>query len=239
MDGLKELVQYGNELAKPNFELFGQNYYSDKKMYRLDENTRAEALEVSTLSSLVSYIKSKVDATEKMIVQVVSPTEVKFLSVLDNDRKREELLCAQAQIPSFSFERYMSNESFTIALQSKFLDTDDRPLLLQFAGTVESGTVSQYSDDGISQKATIKNGVASKTDAIIPSPAKLKPFRTFMEVEQPSSDFIFRMRDGGGNVECALFEADGGAWKNQAMSNIHKYLEFELADMKDKLIIIS
>ena len=56
---------------------------------------------------------------------------------------------------------------------------------------------------------------------------KLKPYRTFTEVEQPESDFIFRMKDMG-SVCCALFEADGGAWRNVAMHNIKAYLQEQL-----------
>lgn len=71
----------------------------------------------------------------------------------------------------------------------------------------------------------LKQGVASKAEAIVPSPCVLKPFRTFPEVEQPASKFIFRMRDGmRDTVEAALFEADGGAWKNEARANISTYL---------------
>ena len=37
---------------------------------------------------------------------------------------------------------------------------------------------------------------------------------------------------------CALFEADGGAWRNEAMLNIKKYLEANLKDI-DGITIIS
>lgn len=76
----------------------------------------------------------------------------------------------------------------------------------------------------IRKEATIKTGIASKGDAIVPSPVKLRPYRTFLEVEQPESEFIFRMRNSGAGVQCALFEADGGAWRNQARKNIYNYL---------------
>ena len=126
-------------------------------------------------------------------------------------------------------------------LQSVFQDGDDRDLLLRFAGTVENGTVTQYGDDGVSQKATIKTGIASKGDALVPNPVKLRPFRTFLDVEQPESQFIFRMRDNEryGGVDCALYEADGGAWKIQAMKKIKDYLEYELSNLADRFIIIS
>ncbi len=237
--GLKELVQYGNELAVPNFEVYGNVQYVDKKMYPMDGYQRAAAIEMSTLTGLVDYIKGQIDeSTEKMIVQVVSPTEVKLISALDGDRKRENLADVEARIPDFAYGRYMDNETFLIALQSKFIPGDDRELLLRFAGTVENGTISQYKDDGITQKATIKTGIASKGEAQVPNPVKLRPFRTFIEVEQPESSFVFRMRqDRDDGVECAIFEADGGAWKNAAMKNIKEYLEHELIEFPQFTVI--
>ena len=132
----------------------------------------------------------------------------------------------------------MDHESFLIALQSKFIPNDDRDLLMRFTGTVENGTVAQYGDDGVTQKATIKTGIASKGEAVVPNPVKLRPFRTFIEVEQPESAFVFRMRqDSDDGVECAIFEADGGAWKNAAMKNIKEYLQFELGDLPQFTVI--
>lgn len=123
-------------------------------------------------------------------------------------------------------------------MQSKFIKNTDRELLLKFAGTVESRTVAKYGDDGVSQKAVIKTGLVSKAETIIPSSVNLMPYRTFPEAEQPASDFIFRMRENGG-VQCAIFEADGGAWKSEAMKNVKAYLEKELADRSDQFTIIA
>lgn len=230
--GLKELVQYGNELAEPNLVERMAVTYSDKKLYPVDEMRRAEALEMSTLTSLVEYIKSNTDkSTDKMIVQIISPCEVRLVSALDDDRKREILVDVNAQIPNFDFGKYMGHESFIIALQSKFIPNGDSELLLKFAGTVENGTVAQYGDDGVTQKATIKTGIASKGEAVVPNPVKLRPFRTFIEMEQPESAFVFRMRqDEISGVGCAIFEADGGAWKNVAMKAIKEYLQQELSE---------
>ncbi|KRM61001.1 hypothetical protein FC35_GL001488 [Limosilactobacillus coleohominis DSM 14060] len=41
-------------------------------------------------------------------------------------------------------------------------------------------------------------------------------------MEQPSSEFIFRMREGG---ESALFEADNSMWQVVAKKEIKDYLE--------------
>ena len=171
-----------------------------------------------------------------MFLHVVSPTKVELFSALDADRERESLVQVTAELPEFRFGEFIDHDAFCIALQSIFINNEDRETLTKFAGTVENGTVEQYSDDGISQKATIKTGIASKGDAIVPSPVKLRPYRTFLEVEQPESEFIFRMRNSGAGVQCALFEADGGAWRNQARKNIYNYLVDRIKD-EDVLII--
>ena len=158
--------------------------------------------------------------------------------MLDADRKREELVDVEAMIPDFEYGRYMGNERFIIALQSKFIDNDDRALLLKFSGTVKDESIVEYGDDGVTQKATVKTGITSVGDAIVPNPVKLQPFRTFIEVTQPESAFVFRMRQADGRgVECAIFEADGGAWKNAAMKSIKEYLQNELAELPQFTVI--
>lgn len=236
---IKEAIEYVVGLKTPEILSVGGMNYTDKEVCPVIYNPKARAIELSTLTSLVEYIKSNVDAlNKKMIIHVQSPTSVILYSALDEHREREYIAAVNARVPDFEYECYMSHERFCIALQAKFLDDpeSDRAKVLQFAGTVEDGTVAQYSDDGISQKATVKTGIASKADAIIPNPVTLRPYRTFHEVQQPLSAFIFRMKSERG-VECALFEADGGAWKNAAMENVKKYLGMELAEYSQFVII--
>lgn len=145
----------------------------------------------------------------------------------------------KAELPDFDFNKFMDHEKFLINMQSKFIDTEDKALLLKFAGTVETGTVAQYGDDGVTQKATVKTGIASKSDAIVPAAVNLKPFRTFLEVEQPASDFVFRMKEEkyAEGVMCAIFEADGGAWKAEATANVKAYLQEQLKDLCEFTVI--
>ena len=239
---LKSFIQYIVGLSAPVVQEINGETYSDKQLHRINHIPYAEEITMNTLSSLIQYIKSGVDSfPEKMIIHVQSPTRVSMYSALDFERNRENIVEVRANVPEFNFNRFENHESFVIGVQSKFLDdySTDKCLLLKFAGTVESGSVSEYGDDGISQKATIKTGIASKGDALIPSPAVLKPYRTFIEVDQPASSFIFRMKnDRSGGIECALFEADGGAWKIAAMESIKAYLVKELEGM-DNFVIIS
>ena len=233
---IKEALQYLVELGKAEEHTINGDTYSDKPLHRIDMYIpKANAIEMHTLTSLVDYIKSDVDAmSEKMIVEVASPTKVNMYSQLDYNRDREKLVSVSARVPEFSFNNLKKKKKFCINLQSKFINDPqtDRSLILKFAGTVEAGTVAEYGDDGITQKATVKTGIASKGDAIVPNPVKLRPYRTFLEVEQPISEFIFRMKqDKYDGINCAIFEADGGAWQIAATKAIKEYLQFELADM--------
>lgn len=239
---IKKALEYIVGLSSPVVQEIGLETYSDKPLHRISYIPRADCIEMSTLSSLIDYIKSGVDSFgQNMIIHVQSPTRVKMYSALDCDREREYVVEVNAQLPRFSFDQFIDHEAFCIGIQSKCIDDPDtdKALLLRFAGTVEAGSVAEYGDDGVSQKATVKTGIASKGEALVPSPATLKPFRTFVEVEQPVSSFIFRMKEDKYNkgIQCALFEADGGAWKLEAMKAIKAYLDSELEGVDGFTII--
>lgn len=230
MDMTKEALAFIVGLKRAEvIEINGESY-TDRNVFRVDHDLRAEPIKMSTLTSLVDYLKSDTDdMLPKMLVHVVSPVCVRVISMLDCDRKRENIVEVNASVPDFEYGKYMDKEKFIVAMQSKFIPGNDRELLLKFAGTVKDESIAEYGDDGVSQRATIKTGISTVGDAIVPSPAALQPFRTFVEVEQPESSFIFRMRQSEGRgIECAVFEADGGAWKNVAMSRIKDYLVNEL-----------
>lgn len=241
---LKAAIEKILSLDAPHIEEIEGRTYVDKDMTQIGKELRATSITMSNLSSLVDFIKkSKADfKTGHYIAQVVSPTEVRLFSSLDADRQRETLAVVKAEIPEFSFGQFIGNEEFVIGVQSKFLNEDaeanDKPIILQFAGNVKAGTVAEYGDTGVGQKAAIKKGVASLQEVEAPSPCRLMPYRTFTEVAQPMSNFIFRVKDNDRyGVTCALFEADGGAWKNEAKANIKAYLEKELADVSNIFVI--
>lgn len=231
---IKKALEYFASFVPANITDIHGHTYSDKPLNRISYNPKAEPIKMNTLTSLVDYIKAEhCDVAQTMFIHIVSPTKVRFFSALDNERKRECLVEVDALVPSFKFETFINHEAFCIGLQSKFLSDPDthKELLLKFAGTVESGSIAEYGDDGVTQKATVKKGIASKTEAIVPSPALLKPYRTFAEIDQPESNFIFRMKeDKYEGICCALYEADGGAWKMEAVKRIKAYLEESLED---------
>lgn len=241
---IKDALQYLVELAKPRTEnIEGKNYYFQNDCPKLvDVCHQCEAVEISTLTSLVDYIKGRMnddfpEGLPQMIALVESETEVRLVSAFNSDMKRWTIAKVKARVPRIEFNKFLDQESFIIQMQAMFLDTSDKKIVMQVAGNVKDETVANYGDDGVSQKATIKTGLANVEDVIVPNPIKLKPFRTFHEVGQPEIDFVFRMRNSGGGVSCALFEADGGMWKFNTVHEIAEYLKTELKDVKNVAVM--
>lgn len=232
---IKEAIQYivglgNNEVRYENGQTFSTN-----KLHLIEEPIAAK-ISVHSLSGLVEYLTSKFDGENPLMVHVESPTEVTVFSQLNGDRNREYLIKATAMLPSFTFENWYDPETFIIKLQSAFVKNDDRDVVLKVVGNIKEEDVKTYGDDGISQSVTAKVGVATVGQVEVPNPVALAPFRTFVEVEQPVSDFIFRMKNG---PRSSLFEADGGAWKLEAMQNIKSYLAAALTkEIEDGKITI-
>lgn len=163
---LREALEYIVGLGESKQHEINGSIYSDKELYRVDTYfPKAMAIELNTLTGLVDYIKSSTDKMPgKMIVDVKDPETVRLYSQLDPNRDRETLIVVRARVPEFYFNRFINQEEFCINMQSKFIDdtATDRALLLKFAGTVESGTLAEYGDDGVTQKATVKTCGCSK-----------------------------------------------------------------------------
>ena len=238
MEGLKAAIEFITELKEGSMEPkvleINGNTYCNKNLTRYHYFPKADSLSVNTLTSIVDYIKGKPEELrETMILHVISPTEVRLYSGLVDERNREELMRADAIVNEFQFDRYYDQERFLIELQANFVETDDLITIMQVAGNIKSGTTANYSDDGVSQKTTIKTGV-ELADVIVPNPVKLRPYRTFAEIEQPESSYVFRIKDGDRGPAFKLVEADGGLWKNAVMKKIKEYLEFELSEELEK-----
>lgn len=204
------------------------NVYVRKDFKRVTKDYPME-LRTNTLTSIVDYIRKNPDKAENMIIQICSHKEVKLISPLDEYKNREIYITAEALTPdSMSFGYFYGTEEFNIALQARFVDTEDKATVLKIAGNITETTAKTNVDDGIGQTITMQTGVTTRENVVIPSRVVLAPFRTFTEIMQPRSEFVLRVSEG---PRLALFEADGGAWKNQAIEDIKKYLNSELPEI--------
>lgn len=221
---IKEAIQYFVELGNTRMEKVGDQVYSTQPIHRVKEPTPG-AINVRSLSGLVEYIQSKFDGDENIMIHVCSPTKVEAFTTFNRDYDRKEMIKADAMLPEFIFDRFYDTETFNIKLQSCFIKDDERDIVLKVVGNIQEEDVNTYGDDGVTQTVTARTGVATLSKVVVPNPVSLRPYRTFVEVQQPASNFVFRMKNG---PVASLFEADGGAWKLEAMSNIKEYLQVAL-----------
>lgn len=194
-----------------------------------------DTLLLNTLTGLVDYLKTNVDKLQisELICQVAGSNMVRVFSGLHGDfLQRSAYVTAEFIQEPFPFGYFLNVEDFNIKMQACFCDSDlqatDKGLILKYVGNVRTEVVSGVGDDGVSQEMTVRAGIASVENVILPNPVSLRPYRTFNEIEQPESKFVFRAKDG---PRFGLFEADNGAWKNEAMKNIKHFLEFEIPEL--------
>lgn len=237
---LELITELKEDSMEPKVVEIGGKTYCNKNLARYDKEPVATPITVSTLTALVDYIKGcPEELKEKMIIQIKSPSDITLMSGLDSERERETLMHVEADLPHFVSNRWVEQETFILELQSKFVHTPDLDAIMKVAGNIEAKTTANYGDDGVTQKTTIQQGIASKADVLVPNPVELIPYRTFLEIEQPSSEFVFRIDSSSSEPRFTLIEADGGLWINQSKTEIKEYLKKELADVSNNIVIMA
>ena len=222
--------------AEPKEIVLGNKRYTTNSVVPVKE-AMPDTIQVTTLTALVDYLNDNVDQHElsKLICHVESPTTVSVLSSLVGDfSQRKCFIQAELKQLQLRLNTYLDGEEFNILLQSCFVEPDDalqvtdRGLVMRYAASVREVHEGITLDDGVTQSVTVKKGIASVENAILPNPVTLRPYRTFTEVEQPASRFVFRANEG---PKFALIEADGGAWKSEAMHNIKDFMRAKVSGL--------
>ncbi len=203
--------------------------------YRLSDYIPAKTsypdmIKTHTLSSMVDYVENEIDGWTKPFIHVDDHKMVSMCSETQGEfNQRVYLVEANAMVTDFRFKYKYDIESFIIALNSQFKPTDDQEYLLKLVSSIVKDDSVGLADDGISQQATVKSGVTFREEVKIKSLVSLQPFRTFTEVEQPESQFLFRIDRK--NLECSLHPCDGSAWKLVAIERIKAFFKEKLPNI--------
>jgi hypothetical protein len=205
--------------------------YTSKPVYLPPDEPSVTPITVHTLTGLVDYLRADLDEVQHAVqIHVVGPTLVRLVTSPEGrGRDRSSYLVADCKPiigGGYSFGQFRPSENFIIDLMSLFERTEAIANILAVVGNVREESVRSSSDDGITQTVTARQGIARVTNVEVPNPVILRPYRTFPEVGQPESAFVLRLKSGkdGELPSCALFEADGGRWKLDAIYNIRQYL---------------
>jgi len=192
-----------------------------------------DPIQVKTLTGLSDYLDgpshelSIAHALDDMLVHVDSFAKVTLCTqIFGAHRQRFDILVATSEPPRFPFGQYLDHETFMIQLRTQFVQDEETAGILQLIGNIKDEAVKTFADDGISQVVSTKSGIARVAEMVVKNPCILRPYRTFLEIEQPASEFLLRMKSGkdGTLPSVALYEADGGRWKIEAMQRIKAWL---------------
>lgn len=237
MDFGKEAIEKIESLVRDSFivRVDGKTY-SARDLNPVLYEPKAKAVCVATLTGFVDFVERNIDELDLInsyIAVIDSPQSVALCStLLDQQREREILLTASldSNMKTFPFGTFMPQEEFIIKLHSLFekKEGDDFDYVALMVSKAVKADTADTNDDGITQHVTVKRGIsgALKEKGEIKPIVRLSPYRTFREIVQPESQFLLRIKtSNNGEVQAALFEADGGVWRNDARLRIAAYLK--------------
>ena len=145
------------------------------------------------------------------------------------DFSRTALYRAEADVPGLR-TGFRDRETALIELRSLFIPNEGTAYLLDLLSRITDEKSDSSKDNGVTQVVEARQGVALNAMVEIRPRVLLRPFRTFLEVEQPESEFLLRVDADKG---IGFFEADGGVWRLEAKRNIADYFARNLADLID------
>ncbi|MGI5060572.1 hypothetical protein E4N89_06255 [Treponema denticola] len=236
MDLTKEAIDKIEDLVTQSVvvEVDGKKM-STRDLYPVAFEAVAHPLNVSSLTGFVDFVNrniDKLDLNANYIAVVTDVYKVSLTSALFGIRKNREILIdaiLDSRMESFPFGRFLPQEDFIIKLHSLFQkkEDDDFEYVSALVSKIKQADSADTEDDGITQNITVKRGVSGALvgkENVKPI-VRLSPYRAFREIEQPESQFLLRIKTEDGIPHIALFEADGGQWRNEARVAIAEFLK--------------
>lgn len=229
---LKAMIEKIEKMAGPKVYDIGNEHYASSNLVRIDpKKDFPKAISLTGLDSVCKMVVNEANDLfpgDQILIQVMDYRKVRIFTTLDGEMDRCWLYECEADTPRIKTNSYMSHEEAVIQLRSLYIPNFDTEYLLKLLGSVSRESKVSSNDNGVSQTVEARTGVALTANVEVRPYVSLRPFRTFLEVEQPESTFLLRL-DNGGNI--GLFEADGGVWKLEATRNIAAYFEDKLGDL--------
>lgn len=223
------------ELSQVQEFVVDEKTFTSKQVYEVKPEPKklVSIFSVVSLAGFAELVRQKLDVLKdssvRYAIHVKDHLTVNLVSLDTDEHGRRQLLAGATPVPfeGFKFGAYLDHESFVIGVASKFSGTPDRDYVIDVASSITSGAARTSEDDGLQQTVAVQRGMKLKGNVAVRNRVELAPFRTFPEVGQPISPFLFRLKGDADNETptLALFDADGGKWKLAAIQEIQKYIE--------------
>lgn len=235
-----ERIVAAGQIAQETLQVHGDEYTAQELKRIKPFHAMPEAREFLNLTGLVSYLNANPDGlgfkpgtgqlnggvylhvTHFNRVVLIGPPE-------SEDRKNPVYAVAKSPVSNdFKFDSFMPVEMLVIKLRSLFQPNADLDSIVAMLQTIDNSESVKQQDDGISQTVSMKKGGSGILTQLGTNKGayRVKPFRTFAEIDQPEIDVIFRIKtDVENGATGALFQAGGTGWELTAIANIGDYIK--------------
>lgn len=192
-------------------------------------------INLTSLDAVVQFVKTEAVHMTDSILYLTVPTHERvhcFTSPDSAKRNHRTFFYAAdaTDVPGWEANMKMGFEEAQIALRTRFQETSDSLYAQKLLSDICTGSQVTFNDNGIATTVTTTRGVALQSKEAIRPIVKLRPYRTFQEIDQPVSEFLIRLSDRA----ISFIEADGGMWKLTARKSIKAYLEKHLSDLIER-----
>ena len=229
---LKEAIKEIERMSAPTIHEFeGSIFASHELVHVMDKKPMPRCIVLTGLDSICKMVRNETEHIGLQIfIQVNDYHSVSVFTTLDEDEDRLYLYKCAADTPAVTTDRFMAYEKAVIELRSLYIPNEGTKYLLQLLSSISNESKVTSTDNGVTQQVEARSGIALNSMVKIEPRVTLQPFRTFIEVEQPASEFLLRISERG---EIGFFPADGGVWKLEATRNVAAYFEDKLKDLID------
>lgn len=235
---LAELANKIEELVKGQVEptieeINGVEYEKTSRGYSLLQKTHTKFIEVNSLDGLVSMIDAYLNETKDTDIKApfivnINFNNIQVMSALGNDKTRNYLIEVNPMIPNLEMGRRLTVEELIILLSTSYEPTENTIKFINSLSSLRVVEEVEFNDDGIGQTVVAKQGASMNKSFQVQPIVKLQPIRSYAEIEQVESKFLFRVNKDG---TVCLREADGGQWKYEVQRRIFDYLKEELSNL--------
>lgn len=227
MDGVKQ---------KRHYQIDGRNYFFGRDGLNMIEEPQyyANAIKVNSLTGLVDYIEMGELKREDVFIAIVDTRRIELLSGPDYREKRNMFVYTEVDTGNdYAPGNYIDLEEFVIYLKTGFQEIEDDEAIpiskiTDMLSSIKDSKNITFEDDGFTQNIIMKNELQPKSEGLraeIPNPLKLRPYRTFREIDQPLSTFLLRLRRRNNGIDAALIESYSRTWINDARLAIKDWLK--------------
>ena len=230
---LQKFIEHIQKTARPLIETVGGSTFlitSDGDVKEiLPTIFHPDTLPLNSLDALIKMVKTEASEQDApLYITIPDHMTVCCFGQPDSSERYHRQVYYEANatdVPGWAEKNTLGFEEAQIALRTRFQETPDTLYAMKLVSDISLGAKVVYNDNGIATTITTQKGVALQTNEQIRPLVKLRPYRTFQEVEQPESIFLIRVSDRG----ISFIEADGGMWKLAARETIKAFLEERLS----------